>query len=95
MPVRNCLFIAVIVTIWSFGGIARAQKGANGIPEHIQMKGPYPDGLSVTRDCITCHKKEAAQVLASAHWLWEGPSPYLEGHERDSNIGKKTLINGF
>jgi hypothetical protein len=59
------------------------------------MKGPYPDGISVTKDCITCHQKAAQEVLGSAHWLWRGPSPFVEGREDRTDLGKINLINNF
>jgi len=59
------------------------------------MVGPYPDGASVTRDCLKCHQKEGEAILSSAHWLWKGPTPFLEGHENDKNLGKKNLMNNF
>jgi hypothetical protein len=62
---------------------------------HGSLKGPYPDGPSVTKDCLECHTDEAKEILHSAHWLWKGPSPFVEGNEDRRDLGKRNLINNF
>jgi len=75
---------------------AGAKKDGPPSADHrSHMKGPYPDGISVTRDCIRCHEKAAKEVLSSAHWLWRGPSPFVEGAEDRSDLGKVNLVNNF
>jgi len=64
--------------------------------DHRQyVTGPYTDGPSVTRDCISCHEEAAQAVLHCAHWLWQGPSPFVLGHEEDTHLGKRNLLNNF
>ncbi len=64
--------------------------------DHSQyIKGPFPDGPSVTKECIKCHKDKAEEIISSAHWLWRGPSPDVLGAERRKDLGKINLINGF
>lgn len=77
-------------------GTAMAQNTQTGISEHHEsLKGPYADGMAVTKDCLKCHRKQADEVLHSAHWLWQGPSPNVQGHEHRTDLGKRTLINNF
>ncbi len=59
------------------------------------MKGPYPDGPSVTRACLECHKTAAEEMARTAHWNWEGDPVQVPGHEEPVRIGKKTLVNNF
>lgn len=56
---------------------------------------PFADGPAVTAVCVDCHADEAAHVLASPHFRWQGPTPNLAGHEGASDIGKRNLINNF
>ncbi|HTP85437.1 MAG TPA: hypothetical protein VMJ34_00745, partial [Bryobacteraceae bacterium] len=36
------------------------------------MKGPFADGPSVTRACLTCHPAAGQQMLHSEHFTWLG-----------------------
>ena len=55
-----------------------------------------PTPTQVTRECLRCHATQGQEMLSSAHWLWRGPSPYTEDHEKDINCGKGTnVINNF
>jgi octaheme c-type cytochrome (tetrathionate reductase family) len=55
-----------------------------------------PDPEDVTIDCLRCHDQQAEELLSSSHWLWKGPSPFTEGHEKKINSGKATnTINNF
>jgi len=71
---------------------------AKKVPNHNQLvvlEGNV-DALAVTRNCLSCHKKEGEAILASAHWNWHGPSPYTIGHEKRIDLGKKSnTINNF
>ncbi len=62
---------------------------------HLTMKGPYPDGVSVTKACLKCHQDKGEEILLSSHWLWKGPSPFVLGHEKDEDLGKINLLNNF
>lgn len=73
-----------------------------GVPERIPstdhsalMKGPFPDGPSVTRACLECHPDAANDVMQTAHWKWEGDPVLIPGHTTPIAIGKKILINNF
>lgn len=68
------------------------------VPDHrdlvkLQDK---PDPITVTKECLRCHKKAGEDMLTSAHWLWRGPSPYTLGAEKRTDLGKASLtINNF
>jgi octaheme c-type cytochrome (tetrathionate reductase family) len=68
-------------------------------PQHTDhtslMTGPYEDGPAVTRACLECHAEAAGQIMATAHWKWEGDPVLVPGHDQAMAIGKKTLINNF
>ncbi len=59
------------------------------------MKGPYPDGPSVTRACLECHEDSGAEVMRTAHWNWEGDPVLLPGRSEPVRLGKKNVINNF
>lgn len=61
----------------------------------LDLAGPFASGPEVTEKCIGCHQREANDFMLTAHWLWEGPTPNLLGHDNDRTIGKKNLINNF
>ncbi len=68
------------------------------VPDHSKLvKLPdHPEPITVTRECLRCHDREATNMLTSAHWLWHGPSPYTVGHEDQFVLGKGTnTINNF
>lgn len=91
-PIKT-LFAFCLLTVLLWGPGPTAGRAAS---DHRQyMKGPYPDGISVTKACISCHKDSAEEVLHSAHWLWKGPSPFVVGHEQDTDLGKRNLLNNF
>ena len=68
------------------------------VPDHkrlVKLEGKV-DALTVTKNCLSCHQLEGRAVLESAHWLWQGPSPYTVGHEKNINLGKRhKSINNF
>ncbi|MEJ2235888.1 MAG: hypothetical protein P8X67_18430 [Syntrophobacterales bacterium] len=75
---------------------ADAENNSADPSDHIRnMKGPYPNGISVTKDCLKCHSDEGKEILESAHWLWEGPTPFIEGYKNHTGLGKKNLMNNF
>ena len=71
---------------------------AQKVPDHkelVKLKGPV-DALAVTRNCLSCHAKEGQAVLKTAHWNWQGPSPYTAGHEKRNDLGKRyNTLNNF
>ncbi len=56
---------------------------------------PFPDGPSVTRACLECHPDAAAEVMATAHWNWQGEEVSVPGRTGPMRIGKRNLINNF
>ena len=90
------VLLLLLLTFCIHVGPSMAQKADPGLSDHQNhLKGPYPDGMAVTKDCLKCHRKQADEVLQSAHWLWQGPSPYVQGHEHRTDLGKRKLINNF
>lgn len=71
---------------------------ARRVPDHkelVKLEGPV-DGPAVTRNCLSCHEKEGQAVLKTAHWNWQGPSPYTVGHEKRNDLGKRySTVNNF
>ncbi|MBF0248714.1 MAG: tetrathionate reductase family octaheme c-type cytochrome [Alphaproteobacteria bacterium] len=55
-----------------------------------QLKGPFPDGPSVTRACLDCHNDAASQIHKTKHWTWDVVNPAT-----GRNLGKKNIINNF
>ncbi len=71
---------------------------AKNVPSHKDLvKLPdNPDPFTVTKECLRCHDAQGEDMLKSAHWLWKGPSPHTEGHEKHIHLGKATnTINNF
>jgi len=68
------------------------------VPDHrqlVKLEGKV-DALAVTQNCLSCHPQEGQAVLRSAHWNWQGASPYTVGHEKRNDIGKRyNTINNF
>ncbi len=49
----------------------------------------------VTRACLGCHPDAAREVMATAHWQWQGEEVAVPGHAGTQRIGKKNLLNNF
>jgi hypothetical protein len=47
--------------------------------------------MQVTQECLRCHDDAGRDMLASAHWLWRGPSRYTVEHRSNVGCGKGTL----
>lgn len=68
------------------------------VPDHKDLvkleKDPEP--TEVTQECLRCHQHQGQDMLASAHWLWRGPSTYTMDHRKEVRHGKATTaINNF
>lgn len=68
------------------------------VPDHgklVQLpESPEPE--QVTGECLRCHEQAGEDMLASAHWLWKGHSPYTMEHRKEVAHGKATTaINNF
>jgi len=90
------VMLLLVLSLCIHAGSSMAEKADPGLFDHQNhLKGPYADGMAVTKDCLKCHRKQADEVLQSAHWLWQGPSPDVLGQEHRTDLGKRTLINNF
>lgn len=69
--------------------------GANPHRDNPMLAGPFANGPAVTAKCTTCHAEAAADLMATSHWTWKGPTPGMEGHKTGTDIGKVNLINNF
>ena len=71
---------------------------AKKVPNHnqlVKLEGSA-DARDVTRNCLSCHAKEGEAILKTAHWKWHGSSPYTIGHEKRTDLGKKSnTVNNF
>lgn len=55
-----------------------------------------PKPQEVTAECLRCHQEAGDDMLATAHWLWRGPSPYTTEHRKSVMSGKgTTTLNNF
>jgi len=54
---------------------------------------PY-EGDNLNTVCVGCHTDEAADLLETGHWQWEGTATNIEGHEGHTH-GKTDLLNNF
>lgn len=65
---------------------------AQNVLDHKQLvklpENPAPE--QVTTECLRCHKQAGEDMLASAHWLWKGHSPYTMEHRKNVGHGKAT-----
>lgn len=60
------------------------------------VKGPFTKGQDVTKVCLECHEKQAADVMKTTHWKWEGTPNHIKGMEKSTKeFGKKNMINNF
>jgi len=71
---------------------------AKKVPDHrklVKLSGKV-DARQVTRACLSCHKNEGQAILKTAHWQWQGPSPFTVGHEKRIDLGKRyNAVNNF
>lgn len=60
------------------------------------LKGPFKDGPSVTKACLECHEKQAADVMKTTHWTFAGTPNHVKGMENSKKLyGKNNMINNF
>jgi hypothetical protein len=71
---------------------------AKNTPDHsqlVQLSGK-PEPTEVTQECLRCHQAAGKDMLASAHWLWQGPSTHTLDHRKEVMHGKATTaVNNF
>ncbi len=72
---------------------------AKKVPDHkelVKLEGKVEDPTEITKVCLSCHDKEGDAILHTAHWKWQGPTPFSIGNENRIDIGKRRLvINNF
>ena len=95
MKTKKHFSIFVSGLLLLFASVDAADYAPGASDHNRYMKGPYQNGISVTKECLKCHEKEGKDILESAHWLWKGPTPFIEGYEGRNDLGKKNLINNF
>lgn len=80
------------------GPVGCTECHGKNVPDHSKLVklSANPQPMDVTRECLRCHKEQGEDMLKSAHWLWRGPSPFTEGHEKRVDMGKATnTVNNF
>jgi len=68
------------------------------VPDHGRLVKlpPDPAPTQVTQECLRCHDDAGREMLASAHWLWQGPSRYTVEHRSSVGCGKRTTaLNNY
>lgn len=71
---------------------------AKNVPDHegLVRLSADPTPMQVTQDCLRCHEDAGKDMLASAHWLWRGPSRYTVEHRSSVGCGKcTTALNNY
>jgi len=66
-------------------------------PDHAEfVKGPFKTGDQVTKACLECHDKQAADFMKTTHWKWKGTPNLVKGLEKSTKeYGKANMINSF
>ncbi len=60
------------------------------------VKGPFKTGSDVTKVCLECHEKQAADVMKTTHWKFKGTPNHIKGMEKSKlEFGKANMINNF
>lgn len=60
------------------------------------VKGPFTKGQDVTKQCLECHEKQAADFIKTSHWKWSGAPTHVKGMEKSKKeYGKTNMINAF
>jgi hypothetical protein len=68
------------------------------VPDHRSLVSlsDDPTPTEVTEECLRCHEQAGEEMLASAHWLWRGPSSYTVEHRSSICCGKcSTVLNNY
>ncbi|MBW2065713.1 MAG: class III cytochrome C, partial [Deltaproteobacteria bacterium] len=62
------------------------------VPDHKELVKleEGADVPTVTKICLSCHEDQAKDILNTAHWKWQGPSPFVLGHSRRYDLGKRS-----
>ena len=68
--------------------------GALAATDHSTLvNGPFKTGPDVTRECLQCHEKQAADFMKTVHWTW---SSRAKGEGANAvKLGKINAVNNF
>ena len=106
----NQVWVAVIAVLiaglvaalaWQPGSPAEAKARPRGAAQRTHLDHsaffdePFVSGPEVTRACLTCHEQAAAEVMATAHYQWQGAPEDVRRDGRLLRVGKRNLINNF
>lgn len=88
MKLLGLLLCTVMVMAASLAGAGQ---------DHAEfVKGTFKDGREVTKVCLECHEKEAADFMKTTHWKWAGTPNHVKGMEKSKKeFGKANMINAF
>ncbi|MBU5612988.1 tetrathionate reductase family octaheme c-type cytochrome [Geomonas sp. Red51] len=77
--------------------VVMGPAGSMAAVDHSQLvRGPFKNALEVTKACIACHDRQAADFIKTPHWTWKGPPRLVKGMERSAQeLGKINLVNNF
>ncbi|HEY6871155.1 MAG TPA: tetrathionate reductase family octaheme c-type cytochrome [Geobacteraceae bacterium] len=76
--------------------LAAAATGMAAVDHSEFVKGPFKSGTEVTKVCLECHEKQAAEVMKTTHWTWAGTPNHVKGMEKSTRLyGKSNMINAF
>ncbi len=64
-------YFILVICVYANSSLAK-EKPSDPSDCSQYMVGPYPDGASVTRDCLKCHQEEGEAILSSASLVMEG-----------------------
>lgn len=81
----------VALIMLSFSGTAFAAE------DHASfVSGSFKTGSDVTKVCLECHEKQAADFMKTTHWNWKGTPNHVKGLEKSGRqYGKANMINAF
>jgi octaheme c-type cytochrome (tetrathionate reductase family) len=86
---RSLLLLAGLLLTVSGSAVA-------GVDHSDFVKGPYNEGRDVTKQCLECHDKQAADVMKTTHWTFAGTPNHVKGMEKSTKkYGKANMINNF
>jgi len=80
------------------GPVACEGCHTKNVVDHERLVNLPPDftPMQVTQECLRCHEDAGSDMVASAHWLWQGPSRYTVEHRSSVGCGKRTTaLNNY
>ena len=64
-------------------------------PDHgslVDLTGK-PRPQEVTGMCLSCHPQVGRDIMATAHWRWQGYSPTIKGYEHRADVSLTMMVN--